>query len=277
LEAGLDPEQNFYNPGAFHFRGVTKPILDLAKPGDYNFKLALMHSSNTYFITNGLKAGVDAIIRLGQRLHLGERTGLQTRQETTGDFPDLRRVSSNWRDGDTANLCIGQGLISVTPLQMTIMTAAIANGGKVLWPRLVDRFESQEPVARDQAIIFERGRVRDQLGVKPQNLEIVRKAMFADVQETGGTGTKAAVPGLNIGGKTGTAQVMDPHHKVIGDTIWFASFAPYEKPRYAVVVMIEVEAHSGASGGSVCAPIAANIYKAILEREKASPEKLARK
>jgi penicillin-binding protein 2 len=268
LEAGLDPEETVYNPGAFHFRGGAKPIKDLAAVGNYNFRQALMHSSKTYFITNGLKVGMQNIIRLGQRLHLGERTGLQTRQETAGVFPDLAKVSSNWRDGDTANFCIGQGYLSVSPLQMTVMTAAIANGGTVLWPRLVDRLESQDPASSAEPVIFPRARVRDLLGVKARSLEVVRAAMLGDVEEVGGTGTKAAVAGLRIAGKTGTAQVMDPRNHVIGDTVWFASFAPYEKPRYAVVVMVEVEANTGATGGSICAPIAHNIYKAILEREK---------
>ena len=97
--------------------------------------------------------------------------------------------------------------------------------------------------------------------------------MLADVEDPGGTGVRAAVPGLRICGKTGTAQVMNEGNKVTGDTIWFVSFAPYEKPHYAVVVMIEVESGSGTSGGSTCAPVARNMYRAILEREtKAAPK-----
>jgi cell division protein FtsI/penicillin-binding protein 2 len=102
--------------------------------------------------------------------------------------------------------------------------------------------------------------------------------MLADVEDPGGTGTKAAVPGLNICGKTGTAQVMDEHNRTIGETTWFASFAPYEHPRYAVIVMIEMGRNEG-SGGGTCAPIAGNIYKAIQERERrggAKPETLAK-
>jgi len=267
LEAGLDPNESIHNPG-FIYVG-RRSVRDLAAPGQYNFRLALMHSSNTYFITNGLKTGIENIIKLGQRLHLGERTGLQTHQETAGVFPDVRKINSNWHDGDTANLCIGQGYLSVTPLQMAVMTAAIANGGKVLWPRLVERFEPQELVTGAEPFVTDSGLVRDELGVKPRNLEVVKEAMLADVQDVGGTGTKAAVPGLRIAGKTGTAQVMDPHNRVIGDTVWFASFAQCEKHCYAVVVMVEVEANSGASGGATCAPIAANIYRAILEHERA--------
>ena len=108
--------------------------------------------------------------------------------------------------------------------------------------------------------------MRNELGVKPRSLEILREAMLADVEE-GGTGARAAVPGLSICGKTGTAQVMDARGKTIGNTTWFASFAPFEKPRYAVVVMIEIEVNTG-GGGTTCAPIAGNIYRALLDSER---------
>ena len=276
LEAGLDPNQRIYNPG--HIYVGSRPIKDLAARGDYDFELALMHSCNTYFITNGLKAGIENIIRLGERLHLGERTGLRTRQETAGIFPNLKKVSSHWFDGDTANICIGQGQMAVTPLQMCVMTAAIANGGKVLWPRLVDRIELPDLASGPQRIVFPGAQVRDELGVKLHSLDVVRAAMLADVQSAGGTGTRAAVPGLQICGKTGTAQVMDSHNKLIGDTTWFISFAPYERPRYAVVVMVEIEVNAG-NGGTICAPVAGKIYNALLERgllSRANTGKLAK-
>ncbi|MEY2429483.1 MAG: penicillin-binding protein 2 [Verrucomicrobiota bacterium] len=268
LEAGLDPNETINNPGYFQFRTGGKRVKDLAAPGPYNLKKAIVHSSNTYFIENGLKAGIINIVQLGQKLHFGERPGLHTYQETPGRFPSLKRVTSNWRDGDTANVCIGQGEVDVSPLQVSVLMSAIANGGKVLKPRLVDRVEPLDPALGVAPIIFPKGVVRNELGVKPRNLEILREAMLADVEE-GGTGAKAAVPGLAICGKTGTAQVMDPHGKTIADITWFASFAPFEKPHYAVVVMIETEVNAG-SGGTTCAPIAGSIYRALLESERGS-------
>ncbi len=266
LDAGVDPNEKVYNSGAFHLPHA-KPIGDLAKPGWYDFRLALIHSCNTWFITNGLRAGISSIVNLAHQLHLGEKCDLRTRQETSGIFPSLQRVSSHWYDGDTANVCIGQGEIAVTPLQMAVMTAAIANGGTVLWPRLVDRIEPLNPEFGGETNVFPRARVRDHLTVSRKSLELTRDAMLADVESDGGTGTKAAVPGLHICGKTGTAQVMDAHNRVIADTTWFASFAPYENPKYVVLVMVEIEQNAG-SGGSICAPIANRIYRALLEMEK---------
>ena len=272
LENGIDPNELIYNSGYAHVGNHA--VKDLAPPGQYDFRKALMHSSNTYFITNGLRIGIEPIIKLSERLHLGERIGLQTRQETPGRFPSLEKVKEpGWHNGDTANLCIGQGPIAVTPLQMAVMTAAIANGGKVLWPRLVDRIEPQDPLMGTPTH-FPPGRVRDELEVKPRNLQLVRDAMLADVEDGGGTGTKARVEGLRICGKTGTAQVMDEHNKTVGETVWFASFAPYEAPRYAVVVMVETGANEG-SGGGTCAPIAANVYRALLDRQRAGAPKVA--
>jgi penicillin-binding protein 2 len=267
LETGLDPKAIVNNPGQIYVG--HRAWKDIAPRGDYDFRLALMHSSNTYFISNGLHAGIENIIRLGQRLHLGERVGLQTRQETAGSFPSLEKVHSQWFDGNTANVCIGQGAIAVTPLQMAVMTAAIANGGTVLWPRLVDRLEPQDPAAAGTAFVFQRGRVRDHLDVKSTTLETVRAAMRDEVQDSGGTGAKAFVAGMGICGKTGTAQVMDQQNRPSSDTVWFASFAPYDKPRYAVVVMVEID-HNAGFGGTVCAPIARNIYLALQQREHAA-------
>ena len=264
LEAGLNPNATIYNPG-YIFVG-KKRFGDLAKAGTYDFRRAIKASCNTYFITNGLHvAGISNIVKLGQRFHLGERTGLPTRQEVSGIFPTLKHVGSGWFDGDTGNLCIGQGQMSVTPLQMAVVTAAIANGGKVLRPRLVDRIEPMDATFGGQTNYFASAQVRDDLGVKPRNLEILREAMLADVEDSDGTGVKAAVPGLKISGKTGTAQVKNAQGALVDHTAWFISFAPYENPRYAVVAMVE----SGSSGGGTCAPIVQKIYTAILERDQA--------
>ena len=263
LEDGLDPDALVDNPGYIYVG--RRHITDLAVPGQYNLRRAIIHSSNTYFITVGLRAGIESIVRVGEKFHLGERTGLPTHQETGGIFPTLDGVHSDWHDGDTANLCIGQGDIAVTPIQMAVAYSAIANGGKVLWPRLVDRLEPQDPASGESVTDFPAGLVRDELGVHPRSLKILRAAMLAETEDPEGTGHAAVVTGLRICGKTGTAQVMNEQNQVIDHTTWFASFAPYENPRYAVVVMVE----SGSSGGGTCAPIAHDIYEMILKRENA--------
>ncbi|MBM3845074.1 MAG: penicillin-binding protein 2 [Verrucomicrobia bacterium] len=262
LESGLDPNQIMYNPGYIRV-DRRRPIGDTAPPGDYDFKRAFILSSNTYFISNGLRAGVDRILEISRALHLGERAGIPLPgQEVPGSLPKPGEKPVEWREGDTANLCIGQGFLDVTPLQMAVMTAAIANGGKVLWPRLVDKLVPQDPLMAGQAWVYERARVRGTLPVSQRTLGIIRDAMRADVEE-GGTGKAARIPGYTISGKTGTAQVTDPRGRVVDHTTWFASFAPFEDPRYVVLVMVE----SGVSGGNTCAPIAREIFEAIRKRD----------
>jgi penicillin-binding protein 2 len=278
LENGMNPaeiyhvEANPEKPAKGMINVGRRRIKDTAPPGDYDFKKAFIHSSNSYFINAGLThAGIENIIRIGKEFHLGERTGLFARQETGGDFPTEDRIRSGWTDGDTANVCIGQGEVAVTPVQMAVMVSAIANGGKILWPRLVDRIEPQDSASGEAATNFPSGLMRDNLDVHPRSLQILRDAMLADVQSSEGTGQKAAVDGLQICAKTGTAEVQDAHNHDIGQNFWFASYAPYEHPKYAVVVMVEGGLHG--SGGLDCAPIAHDIYEEILKKENAATAK----
>jgi penicillin-binding protein 2 len=269
LEAGLNPDALVDNPGYVYVG--RRHIADLAPPGQYNFRSAIIESCNTYFITVGLRAGIENVVRMAGKFHLGERTGLPTRQETTGIFPALKQVQSpDWRDGDSANICIGQGGMAVTPMQMAVAYSAIANGGTIFWPRLAERIEPQDPASGGTTTNFPSGLVRGNIGVSGRNLKILRDAMLAETVE--GTGQPAQVPGLQICGKTGTAQVMNERNQEVDRTTWFASFAPYEHPRYAVVVMVE----SGTFGGPTCAPIAHDIYAEILKKENApAPATLA--
>jgi penicillin-binding protein 2 len=266
----LDPNDTFRSPGQFQLG--RRIINDEAPPGDYDLRRAFKLSSNTYFIHYGLKAGLRALIQMGEQLHLGQRTEIPLRQDSRGFFPSdsylqKRKSQGNpWMEGDTANLCIGQGEITVTPLQMAVMTAAIANGGKIFWPRLVQQIHSQNPDAGDAPTTFPAAQLRSQLKVSPRTLEVIRAAMLADVEDSDGTGRRAAVPGFRVCGKTGTAQVKQAGHLVRHDT-WFVSFAPYETPRYAVVVLVE----GGHYGGTTCAPVARQVYEALHKIDAAPP------
>ncbi len=275
LEAGLNPEEiihvepNPAKPSKGHLRVGNHTFKDEAEPGDFNFRRALKRSSNSYFITVGLRLGPERIIRFAEHLHFGEREGLPTRQDAKGSFPSLQRLGADWNTVTTGNMCIGQDPVWVTPLQIAVLTAAIANGGTVLWPRLVDRVEAADPTLAGPPQVFPSGRVRDHLGISARTVKIMHDAMLGDTEDADGTGTKACVPGIRICAKTGTAQVQDVNNKKTGQTTWFASFAPYEQPRYAVVVMVE----DGVYGGTTCGPVAHDIYSAILEEERSAPGK----
>lgn len=268
LEAGVLDPQEIYPAKGYAQVGDTR-IADTAPPGPYDFTRAFKLSSNDYFIHYGLRAGLEPMLRLGQRLHLGETVELPTGQNDGGFFPtrewlQQRRARGQvWSEGDTANLCIGQGYLAVTPVQMAVMVAAIANGGRVMYPRLVQRVEPMEITGLGQNVVEYPPRLRGELGVQLRHLELIRQAMLADVEDADGTGRRAAVPGYRLGGKTGTAEVKQGR-RLVDKITWFAAFGPYEQPRYAVVVMVE----SGASGGHTCAPVAAQIFKALRDRER---------
>jgi penicillin-binding protein 2 len=281
LENGLDPNEVYdvqpdprrLSPSAI--KVGTRYIGDTVKPGPYNFQQAIAQSSNSYFIFNGLRTGIEKIVALAGKFHFGERTSLPTRQESSGIFPSLKQVkSTSWRDGDSANIYFGQGQMAVTPIQMAVAYSAIGNGGTVLWPRLVERIEPQDPASGGTATNFPSGLVRDQIGVSARSLKILREAMLTETENPDGSGYNAfhrsgSSLNLRVCGKTGTAQVENSRGQRTGWNYWFASFAPYENPRYAVVVMVQSDAIIG-SGGSVCAPIARDVYEAIVKNEKSA-------
>ena len=281
LENGLNVNAIYHvqpdptRPGKGCIYVGKRKIDDQAAPGEYDFKRAFIHSSNSYFVNAGLTcAGIENIVRIGKEFHLGERTGLFANQETRGNFPTEMQINSDWRDGDTANVCIGQGPVDITPIQMAVMISAIANNGAVLWPRLIQRIEPQDPASGEAVTNFPAGVVRDRLTVHPRSLNILRDAMFADVNSSEGSGIRAAVPGLDICAKTGTAQVQDAQNHTIGYNYWFASFAPFENPKYAVVAMVQIPGPLAGFGGTICAPIAHDIYETILKKETAAAGKV---
>ncbi|MBX3745910.1 MAG: hypothetical protein KF833_11435 [Verrucomicrobiae bacterium] len=265
LEAGvLDPQARHTYPG--YWPVGDRRINDTAPAGEYDFRRAFIRSSNAYFIDHGLKTSRARIVAMSERFGLGTPTGVSLGAESRGFLPDeafvaRRRAQRNpWTEGDTCHLSIGQGPITVTPLQMAVMTAAVANGGRVLEPRLVRGIETAEGRLLSQEPV----RVRGELGVSARHLALVRAAMVADVEEREGTGREAAVEGFRVAGKTGTAEVT--RGRVLVDKItWFVAFGPYESPRYAVAVMVE----SGGSGGRTSAPVARQIFQALRQREEA--------
>lgn len=279
LEAGLDPEEVYSSKGYFQLRPGGRTWRDTAGAGEFNFRRAFYLSSNPYFQNHGVKtSGARKIIEVGNRFKFGELTGVIRGLEARGYFPNAdnveKRDGSRWMDGDTANLAIGHGEIEVTPLQMAVMTTAVANGGKILKPRLVAAIEPQDTNGGGDVIRFPAGEVRGELNAKPEHLERIRSTMLDDVEYQEpvsgrwGTGHPAAVKGLKIAGKTGTAQRLE-NGRFKEYITWFVSFAPFEDPRYVVVAVVE----GGGGGGVTCGPIARDIYQAILNRDRTASGK----
>ena len=281
LEAGtLDPnkimrvEPNPFDRAHGGYWVGKKLFHDTAPPGDYELKRALYKSSNSYFIEQGLHVGPQPIVAMAQRFHFGERTGVPL-QESRGLLPTLdwvRRNRGGWSPVAIGNLSIGQGALDVTPLQLAVAIAAIANGGKVLVPQLVLQVSGPDDLVAANQSLTVHPRVRDEVRVSNPSLNIVQQAMLADTEDQEGTGFKAfhesdlktpLLKNFRVCGKTGTAQV-EKDGKLDHYTVWFASYAPYDDPHFSVVVMVD----HGGSGGGTCAPVAAKIYRALKARDE---------
>lgn len=275
LENGLDPDAPFTveadptTPGRGRYMLGRRSIKDTAPPGEYDLRRAIIRSSNSYFIDHGLRLGWERLLNFGSAFGLGQRTGIRLNEEKAGDFPTLDQVRERgWTSGNLANVTIGQE-ITLTPLQLAVAVSAVANGGRVYWPRLVDRLEPESPLSETPVVRVQPGQVRTEIKSRRRNFDIVRAAMRDDVLDNEGTGKAARLDGFQICGKTGTAEIKGNGRR--DKVTWFASFGPYESPRYVVIVMVE----SGVSGGGTCAPVAKRIYEFLHHREQGRSPQLA--
>ncbi|MBA2623428.1 MAG: penicillin-binding protein 2 [Chthoniobacterales bacterium] len=242
-------------------RGGTHGMIGLAE--------ALKVSCNSYFYQMGNAAGINAIEETGKTLGLGEATGIETTSEQPGVLPspDWMRVHyprERWTSAYTANVSIGQGYVLVSPLQLAMVYATVANGGVSYFPRLVRNVVAADGTAilneMGQPVVPPAPKVHGDLRVdfKPEQIQAARNGLWKVVNEAGGTGGKARLEGVEVAGKTGSAQAMTQGKS---DTIaWFGSFAPFDAPRYAIAVMVQ----GGKGGGAVAAPIAHRIMERAL-------------
>ena len=230
---------------------------------------AIKVSCNAFFYQYGNAAGIDAIDQTGDELGLGKPTGIEITGESPGVLPgpDWMRINhpnEKWSSAYTANVSIGQGYDLATPLQMAMAYSTIANGGISYYPRLVDRVLNQDgtPALDDEGKVAVPQTPKLHADFRqvltPDDIELIRRGFWKVVNEEGGTGHAAQMEGVEVAGKTGTAQAMLNGKK---DTVsWFCCFAPYDHPRYTVVVMVQ----GGEHGGSVAAPIASRILQRTL-------------
>ncbi len=258
-EGSLTPADRTYCNGEFHLGAWTFTDWKQGGHGHVDLRSALVHSCNVFFYGAGLKVGPDAIVRYARAFGLGSPTGSELGGEKPGLIPFVssprKRHGGGWQAGDTINISIGQGRVLVTPMQVARMMAAVANGG-ILWkPRLVQRVERADGAIAYSASSKTTGHV----DLSPVVWAFLRSALAGVVNE-GGTGAAARIPGVSVAGKTGTAQTVAKREVAKGqDHAWFASFAPAEDPQVVVVVLVE----RGGKGGQVAAPIARQIYQAI--------------
>lgn len=231
--------------------------------GTLNLREGIQHSCNVYFFHLGLLCGVDAIANMARALGFGRRTGILLDYESPGLVPDnawkLKNFRDKWRDGDTCNLSIGQGALGATPVQMGLYAAALANGGTLYKPRLVAGV--RKPGTAD--FVRSPPEVANELNWAPSHIRLVREGMHDVVMSPRGTGRLAAVPGVDMAGKTGTAEYgkKGEGHK-FG---WMIAFAPFDRPRYAIVMMVE----EAVTGGQTVAPRMKQVMGGLFREDSA--------
>ena len=257
-EGALSPMDRTYCNGTYDYGGRTWKDWKVGGHGHVDLRGAVIHSCDVFFYQAGLKVGPDVIARYAKAFGFGSATGIDLTGEKVGLVPSpagRRERGRVWHAGETLNVAIGQGALLVTPLQVARMTSAIANGG-VLWkPRLIQKVERP-----DGSLAYsETSKMTGQVDLAPAIWAFLRHSMSGVVND-GGTGVAARIPGLEVAGKTGTAQTIANSKSEKGqDHAWFAAFAPAKDPQVVVVVMVE----GGGHGGSVAAPIAREIFQAI--------------
>jgi penicillin-binding protein 2 len=229
--------------------------------GAENFVQALTESCDTWFYQVGIKTGAQPIIDWALRLGFGSKCGIPLRGEAEGRIPndDYMKATHGRKilNGDIANLSIGQGDTQVTPLQMAQAMAVIANGGKFYQTRLVRQVQSVD----QQIVTAYELREKRTLNASEATMDEVREGMIQVVNGPNGTGHEAELDGVEVAGKTGTAQ-WGPKNKE-RTAAWFAGFLPADQPRYAFSAVYEGDVGSKVHGGTTAAPMIADIFKEI--------------
>ncbi len=259
LGAGIEPDEIVGCGGGYRLGNRT--FRCLGRHGPMNMHRAIAKSCNTYFYSMGRRAGIDAISAMGERLGFGHKFDLPVVSQSYGTMPGdewkQRKYKQEWTQSDTLNTSIGQGYVSVNPLQLAVMAARIASGRHVQ-PRLVGA--AHKPGMP--------------LPFPAEHFQTVRGGMWEVVNGNGTAGrSRLPFPDIQMGGKTGTAQVRRITGGQRGQSgAWkyrdhglFVCFAPTDNPRYAASVVIE----HGMGGARAAAPVAKDVLTYLFDKPKA--------
>ena len=272
LEESLVTEATrFYCSGIFKLG--NRSFRCWKRPGHEKVALVkgIAESCDVYFYQLGILLGPDLLAGYAKGFGFGAPTGISLKNEKSGFIPTSgwyrKRYGMPWQTGESLSIAIGQGSNLVTPLQMVMAYAAMANGGRLYKPYCIDRVVTVEGKVKE--ITESKG--RGSIPLSDKNRALLMKSLWEVVNTPSGTGVLASIPEKDVSGKTGTAQVVSLAKKkenadrdTFSDHAWFAAYAPGDEARIAVVVFIE----HGGHGGSAAAPIARTLISRFFELEK---------
>ncbi len=264
LETGaIDDNFHVNCPGSATFYG--RLFHCHTRHGGVELHRGLAQSCDVYFYNVGNRLGIDRIAQYAEMVGYGHKTGIDLPHEMEGTVPSsrwkIRNFRERWYPSETISVAIGQGALTVTPLQMAHAIGGIAIGGMWFQPHLVKDGAQLMPTRRGD--------------VKMENIQKVIYGMYAVVNE-GGTGVRARIPGVNVCGKTGTAQLASNEvlkgtklGQSMKDNAWFVGFAPRENPEIVVAALFE-----GGMHGQLAAPIVRDVLKAYFDKKARLAEPL---
>jgi penicillin-binding protein 2 len=277
LEEGvITPDFKVFCPGhaTFFGRSFQCSLPNGRGHGTIDLRQAIEKSCNVYFYTVGNMVGIDKIHKWATLLGLGEKTGIDLPNETQGLVPSpewkRERFHEKWYAGETISVSIGQGAVALTPVSMAVYISTIANGGTRLTPHLLKAVDDgtgwkDVPAPAPHSVVQ----------LKPATIQAIREGLWMVVNGTG-TGARARIPGRDVSGKTGTAQVISLQggkaakgrsDKDLRDNGWFVFFAPRDNPQIAGVVFVE----HGGHGGTTAAPIARHVLETFFAKQEGTP------
>ncbi len=263
-EKTADPNLSVYCPGYYLINEQRLNCWREEGHGHMNLHRAIVESCDVYFYKLSLKLGVDGLYTYLKKFGLGERTGIAL-PEKRGVNPSRtwkrKHLKEPWYPGETAMLAIGQGYVTATPLQINIMTSAIANGGTIVKPK-IRKTDEKKPLLITGA----------PPRLDPKSVSFLKKALYGAVNEHRATGIYARSSITSVSGKTGTAQVVsatvESTKKRFQDHAWFTSYAPSDSAEISVTVLVE----NGGSGSVAAAPIAKKIIETYFRLKKEREE-----
>lgn len=271
----ITPSSEFFCPGYFNFAGRPYKCHKHSGHGSVNLSKAITVSCNVYFYQLGQLLNINGIEKYASMFGFGSVTGVELPGEDPGILPSpawKKEVhGEKWWPGDTLPVSIGQGYLNVTPIQMAVGISALSNGGTVYKPFLVKKVIDHQT---GETTVTQPSVVRN-IPLDREVFETMRNFAINVVNDPRGTGKRAALPGITVAGKTGTAQMGALGKENLGerfkDHAWFISYAPAENPQIAMAVIVENSGH----GGEFAAPVTRQVMEVFFKKKGMLPSDAA--
>ena len=259
----LNPLHTVFCPGHASFYGHTFACWKKGGHGTIGLHGAIVASCNVFFYNVGKELGINRISQYTTVMGLGRKTGIDLPNEDPGLIPSKewkqRVQKAAWYDGETISVSIGQGAVSITPMQAAWAMGGLASGGRLKQPHLVKPDEIRKLGITAAEIHSEEYQMHQ------STVDLIGRAMWGVVNEAGGTAAGVRIEGFDVAGKTGTAQVVGKASFAKGgefdDHAWFVGYAPYRNPEVVVAVFIENGGHGGSAAGPVAHAMLETYYR----------------